>query len=619
MSIGKLKKEQEETIKIEKKTTAQPVLFEIAWEVCNQVGGIYTVIRSKVPAMVDEWGDNYCLIGPYFAQTAGIEFERIDDDESSFSKAAQELRSQGLDVFYGRWLVTGKPRIILIDFNSNLSKVDNLKFNLWERHQISTINCEDLVNKVIAFGDLVRLYLQGFVENQSKKHEVIAHFHEWMASTALIDLRKDKINIGTVFTTHATMLGRYIAGNVNDFYEKLSRYDWAKEAKNYGIEAQAGIERQSAQLCHVLTTVSDVTAKECEVFFGRVCDLILPNGLNITRFAATHEFQNLHLKYKQKINQFVMGHFFQSYSWDLDNTLYFFTSGRYEFKNKGYDLTLEALKRLNFKIVQSGLDMTVVMFMITKNPVHSIDPQVLQSRAVMEEIRQTCESMEKEIGEHLFHASASNEDVNLPDLNNFVSEYWRLRLRRTIQTWKTKTLPRTVTHLLKQPDDITDFFEKTNLMNHQQDRVKFVYHPDFISPTNPLFGLEYSQFVRGCHLGVFPSYYEPWGYTPLECVVRGIPTVTSDLSGFGDFMMQLMTDYENVGVYVVNRKDQSFDKAADQLANIMFQFVTMTRRDRIMQRNRVENISDVFDWTNLRAYYDTAHDLALKKKGLGKN
>jgi glycogen(starch) synthase len=619
MPIGTLKREQEETVKIERKTSAKPILFEIAWEVCNQVGGIYTVIRSKVPAMVEEWGDNYCLIGPYFAQTASIEFERLDNDDSIFSKAAQGLREKGMEVYYGRWLVTGKPRIILIDFHANLAKVDMLKFDLWERHRISTINCEDLVDRVIAFGDLVRQYLQSFVEDYSKKQEVIAHFHEWMASTALLELRKDKVNIGTVFTTHATMLGRYIAGNVNDFYEKLDRYDWEKEAKNYGIEAQAGIERQSAQLSHVLTTVSDVTAKECEVFFGRVCDLILPNGLNITRFAATHEFQNLHLKYKQKINQFVMGHFFQSYSWDLDNTLYFFTSGRYEFKNKGYDLTLEALKRLNFKIVQSGLDMTVVMFMITKNPVHSIDPQVLQSRAVMEEIRQTCESIEKEIGEHLFHASASNEDVKLPDLNDFVSEYWRLRLRRTIQTWRTKTLPRTVTHLLKEPDDITDFFEKTNLMNHQQDRVKFVYHPDFISPTNPLFGLEYSQFVRGCHLGVFPSYYEPWGYTPLECVVRGIPTITSDLSGFGDFMMQLMTDYENVGVYVVNRKDQNFDKAADQLANIMFKFVTMTRRDRIMQRNRVENISDVFDWTNLRAYYDTAHDLALKKKGLGKN
>lgn len=619
MSIKKLKKESEETIKIEPKQSAKPILFEVAWEVCNQVGGIYTVIRSKVPAMVEEWGDNYCLIGPYFTQTASIEFERQDDDDSIFSKTAQNLRSQGLDVFYGRWLVTGRPRIILVDFSSALNHIDKLKYDLWNNHKISTINCEELVNKVIAFGDLVHQFLREFAENCAKKHECIAHFHEWMASTALLDLRRENVPLATVFTTHATMLGRYIAGNVSDFYENLHRYDWEQEARYYGIEAQAGIERLSAQKCHVLTTVSDVTSKECEVFFGRSCDLILPNGLNITRFAATHEFQNLHLKYKQKIHQFVMGHFFQSYSWDLDNTLFFFTSGRYEFKNKGYDLTLEALKRLNFKIVQAGLDTTVVMFIITRNPVHSINPEVLQSRAVMEEIRQTCESIEQQVGEHLFHASASNDDTTLPDLNEFVDEYWRLRLRRTIQTWKTKKLPHTVTHLLKEEDGITDFFKKTNLMNHEQDRVKFVYHPDFISPTNPLFGLEYSQFVRGCHLGVFPSYYEPWGYTPLECVVRGIPTVTSDLSGFGDFMMQLMRDYDNVGVYVVNRKDKSFDQAADQLANILFKFVTMNRRDRIMQRNRVENISDVFDWTNLRSYYDTAHDLALKKKGLNRN
>lgn len=616
--MGKLKKESQETIKIEKQTKEKAILFELAWEVCNQVGGIYTVIRSKVPAMVEEWGDNYCLIGPYFPQTASIEFDRQDTDESVFGKCAAQLREQGLQAYYGRWLVTGNPRIILLDFTQLLSQVDKLKFNLWETHKISTLNCEELVDKVIAFGEMIRVYLNDFVKSVPKSQDVIAHFHEWMCSSALLDLKEAKVPIATVFTTHATMLGRYIAGNVNDFYEKLHTYDWQKEAKEYGIEAQAGIERLSAQKCNVLTTVSDVTAKECEVFFGRACDLILPNGLNITRFSATHEFQNLHMKFKQKINQFVMGHFFQSYSWDFDDTLYFFTSGRYEFKNKGYDLTLEALKRLNFKIVQAGLDTTVVMFLITKNPVHSIDPSVLQSRAVMEEIRQTCESIEKEVGEHLFYASASNDDANLPDLNQFVSEYWRLRLRRTIQTWKTKTLPHTVTHLLKQPDDITDFLQKTNLLNHQQDRVKFVYHPDFISPTNPLFGMEYGQFVRGCHLGVFPSYYEPWGYTPLECVIRGIPTVTSDLSGFGDFMMQLMRDYENVGVYVVNRRKKSFEQAAEQLADIMFKFVTMSRRDRIMQRNRVENISDVFDWTNLRAYYDTAHDLALKKKAMSK-
>ena len=254
------------------------------------------------------------------------------------------------------------------------------------------------------------------------------------------------------------------------------------------------------------------------------------------------------------------------------------------------------------------------MFIITRNPYYSLDASVLQSRAVMDEIKETCKQIEHQIGEQLFMASATSNDLKMPDLNKFVEEYWQLRLRRTIQTWKTKQLPKTVTHHLKQEDDIVKFLRMANLQNHAEDRVKIVYHPDFIATTNPLFGIEYSQFVRGCHLGIFPSYYEPWGYTPLECVARGVPTVTSDLSGFGDYMMQIMRDYENWGVYVLNRTKQNFHQAADQLADILLKFVKLTRRDRIMQRNRVESISEVFDWKNLRSYYDTAHDLAVKRK-----
>jgi glycogen(starch) synthase len=393
-----------------------------------------------------------------------------------------------------------------------------------------------------------------------------------------------------------------------------SFFDWKREAQHYGIETQATIERLAAMQSHVFTTVSDVTARECEVFLGRNPDLVLPNGLNITRFAAVHEFQNLHVRYKQKIHEFVMGHFFQSYSFDLEKTLYFFTSGRFEFSNKGYDLTLEALARLNYRMREAKMDMTVVMFMVTKQPYTSINPDVLHSRALLDEIQETCENIEKQVGERLFQAAASDQGIALPDLNNFVDEYWRLRLRRTVQSWKTKRLPPFVTHNLVQEDDMTRFIRQANLVNNEYDRVKIVYHPDFIASTNPLFGLDYSQFVRGCHLGVFPSYYEPWGYTPLECVVRGIPTVTSDQSGFGDFIMQIMRDYESRGIYVINRRTQNFNEAADQLANVLFRFVKMAQRDRIAQRNRVESIAEVFDWSNLRSYYDTAHDLALKRK-----
>ena len=260
------------------------------------------------------------------------------------------------------------------------------------------------------------------------------------------------------------------------------------------------------------------------------------------------------------------------------------------------------------------MDTTVVVFMVTKQPYRSINPEVLHNRALLDEIRETTNAIEKQVGDRLFLASASGQETNLPDLNKFVDEYWRLRLRRTIQSWRTKQLPRFVTHDLLQEDDMTRFIRRANLVNNEYDRVKIVYHPDFIASTNPLFGLDYSQFVRGCHLGVFPSYYEPWGYTPLECVVRGIPTVTSDQSGFGDFIMQIMRDYENRGIYVVNRKTQTFDEAANQLADILFRFVRMNMRDRIQQRNRVESIAEVFDWTNLRSYYDTAHDLSLKRR-----
>ncbi len=596
-------------------TQKQKILIEIAWETCNQVGGIYTVIRTKVPSMVEKWGDDYFLLGPYFPQTASAEFEPIHDlDDSVLGKTIQKMRSMGYGVHYGYWLVTGKPRIVLFDFWSIYENVNALKAGLWERHQVSTLNAEELVGHVIAFGEMVRVFLTELAKEQQNKTDIIAHFHEWMAASAVPDLRKDQVKVATVFTTPATMLGRYLAGNVPNFYEKLSTFDWLKEAKHYGIEAQASIERLAAQNAHSMTTVSDVTARECEFLLGKVPDLILPNGLNITRFSAMHEHQNLHTKYKDRINEFVMGHFFQSQPFNLEKTLYFFTSGRYEYSNKGYDLTLEALARLNWKMKQAKIDKTVVMFFITKQPYHSIDPEVLHSRAVMDEIRETCNAIEKQVGDQLFRASASSSDLKMPDLNSFVDEYWRLRLRRTIQTWKNNKRPKVVTHLLKQNDGITDFVQKANLMNNPDDKVKIVYHPDFVVSSNPLFGLDYGQFVRGCNLGVFPSYYEPWGYTPLECIARGVPTITSDLSGFGDYMMQIMRDYEHWGVMVVNRKTQDFYKAAEQLSEMLLKFVKQGLRERITQRNRVESISDTFDWSNLRTYYDTAHDLALKRR-----
>lgn len=599
---------------------SEEYLIEVAWEVCNQVGGIYTVIRSKVPTVSEKWDGNYLLLGPYFHGKASAEFEpiRTIDPEDPIGTVVTRMRNQGFEVYYGYWLVSGRPKVVLFNPFNVYPRLGEIKYMLWSDHNISTPDGDDLINQVVSLGFMIKTFIKELVEEKTFRKRIVTHFHEWMVGTVIPDLRKENIPVTTVFTTHATMLGRYLAMNDHQFYSNLPYYNWEAEATNFNIDAMVRIERAAAHGSHVFTTVSDVTGKECEHLLGRIPDVILPNGLNIERFTALHEFQNLHLQYKEQIHEFVMGHFFQSYSFDLDKTLYFFTSGRYEYKNKGYDLTLEALARLNYKIKEADLDITIVMFFITKQPFSSINPKVLQSRAVMEEIRETCEAIEKQVGNRLFCAAAESDDGKLPDLNAYVDEYWKLRLRRTLLSWKSSELPLVVTHNIynDDKDEVLNFIRSANLVNNAHDRVKVVYHPDFISPTNPLFGMEYGQFVRGCHLGVFPSYYEPWGYTPLECMASGVPAVTSDLAGFGDYVIKNVERPEEKGIYVVKREHENFHNSAEQLAEMLFSFVKLSRRDRIHQRNQVESSSEDFDWQNLTRFYDKAYQLAFERAGI---
>jgi glycogen synthase len=591
------------------------LLTEVAWEVCNQVGGIYTVIRSKVPSMIERWGDSYCLIGPYFHHHAQAEFEPTDDYSGPFGQAVLLMRNLGFEVHYGHWLVTGKPLVVLLNPYNVYDRLGEIKFMLWENHHIPTPGNDDLLNQVEAFGYMVKTYLQLLVQPDVTDKRVVAHFHEWMVGTAIPELRRERVDLRIVFTTHATLLGRYLAMNDPAFYDHLAYVDWFKEAVHFNIETAVRIERAAAHGAHIFSTVSEVTARECTFLLERIPDVILPNGLNIQRFIALHEHQILHQRYKEKIHQFAMAHFFQSFPFDLDQTLYFFTSGRYEYRNKGFDVTLEALARLNYRMQQAGIKKTVVMFFVTKQPYHSVNPAVLQSHAMMEELRETCVAIQEEVGRKLFSAAASSTEFKLPPLNDFVEDYWQLRYRRTLQSWKTHQLPPVVTHNLVNDgtDEILHFLRSANLVNNAHDRVKVVYHPDFISATNPLFGLDYGQFVRGCHLGIFPSYYEPWGYTPLECIARGVPAVTSDLSGFGDYVINKMVGKAEKGILVVKRRNRSFEDAASQLANFLFEYVKYGQRERIALRNQVESSSEEFDWKNLTRYYTKAYQLVLEK------
>ena len=599
------------------KIPANTVLFEIAWEVCNQVGGIYTVIRSKVPSVIEKWGkENYFLIGPYFEDQAAAHFDPATDYSTPVGKAVLKMQERGFDVHYGQWIVSGRPNVVLFNPFSVYDKLGEIKHFVWQDYHISLPGQDELLDKVAAFGFQVKEFLRHLATSELLEQNVMAHFHEWMAGLPVPGIRKENLDIKIVFTTHATLLGRYLAMNDSRFYDHLAFYNWEEEANKFNVKPIAEIERASAHGAHVFTTVSELTGRECTHLLGRTPDLILPNGLNIERFEVLHQVQNQHFQYKEKIHDFVMGHFFQSYSFDLDNTLYFFTSGRYEYHNKGYDLTLEALARLNYKMQQANSKITVVSFFITKRPYYTFNPDVLHSKAMIEDIQRVCEEIKVQVGKRLYtNITASNGAYEFPDLREMVDDRLRLKLRRNVQTWKTNHLPKIVTHTLADDskDEILNFLRTANLVNNRHDKVKVVYHPDFISTSNPLFKMDYNQFVRGCHLGIFPSMYEPWGYTPLECLASGLPSVTSNLAGFGDYVDRNIQGHEKQGMFIIDRKSKDFHQTAEELADILFKFVEMTRRERIALRYQSEEASLHFDWSNLGKFYDVAYQMAAER------
>ncbi len=583
-------------------------LIEIAWEVCNQVGGIYTVIQSKVPSTVQKWGNNYLLLGPYFSNQASTMFELATDYSDPIGQVVKKMNESGYSVYYGTWLIAGHPKVVLFDPNAVMNRIGEFKYSFWEHHNISLPN-DNLLDQVVAFGAQVTEFIRLYSKKLKDKKNIITHFHEWMAGTPIPELRKHKLDLKIIFTTHATLLGRYLAMNDPEFYDHLEQYDWEKEATHFNIYASVAIERAAAHGAHMFSTVSEITAKECRYLLGRSPEMILPNGLSIARFEALHELQILHKEFKKNISQFVTGHFFQNYSFDLNKTLYFFTSGRYEYHNKGYDLTLEALARLNWKMKQHNVDATVVMFIVTKSPFKSINSNVLESRAMLDEIGRTCEELNESLSEKLFTYMVNNMSSRLPNLNTLLDDYNAIKLRKNIRVWRKNIMPPIVTHDLEdeEKDSIMNFLKTAGLLNYKEDKVKVVYHPDFVSSSNPLFRMEYYQFVRGCHLGLFPSYYEPWGYTPLECAASGIPSITSDLSGFGDYVKNNIKDSEKNGITVLKRSEKSYDEIAETMANKMFEFVKMNRRERINLRNRTEHASVRFGWRNLGKYYDHAY------------
>ncbi|KAF9383717.1 glycogen synthase isoform 1 [Podila verticillata] len=589
----------------------KPLLFEIAWEVANKVGGIYTVLKSKAPVTSHEYGDRYTMIGPLSYKTAPLEVETLEPDTPELRLTLESMKERGVKFLYGRWLIEGAPKVLLFDTGSVYHKLDEWKGDLWNVAGIPSPPNDHETNEAILFGYLVAWFLGEFVTHE-KTSAVIAHFHEWLAGVGIALCRKRHIDVTTIFTTHATLLGRYLCAGSVDFYNNLRNFDVDHEAGKRGIYHRYCIERAATHCCDVFTTVSHITAYEAEHLLKRKPDGVLPNGLNVVKFSAMHEFQNLHAVSKDKIHNFVRGHFYGHYDFDLENTLYFFTAGRYEYRNKGLDMFIESLQRLNEKLKACNSPMTVVAFLITPAETHSFTVETLKGQAVVKQLKETVADIAKRMETRLFEKAARGGDVTT---TQFLTNEDQILLKRRTFALKRSTLPPIVTHNMADDDKdpVLNQLRRLGLFNHSSDRVKIVFHPEFLNSNNPLFGLDYEEFVRGCHLGVFPSYYEPWGYTPAECTVMGVPSITTNLSGFGCFMDDNIVDSSEYGIYIVDRRMKSVEESIQQLADQMLVFCQKSRRQRINQRNRTERLSDLLDWKRMGLEYIKARQLALRR------
>lgn len=573
-------------------------------------GGIYTVLSSKALVTVKQWGDRYACVGPYIPASAALEFDPLTPTKVAATLIDQLKVKHGIIVHFGRWLVKGYPRCFLIDPKSS---THNLA--MWRNDLQGTVASENdaEANEAIIFGYQVAHFFQE-LSLLITNRPVIAHFHEWLASVGLIVMKRWNVRVATLFTTHATLLGRYMAAGGMDLYSCLqSGINADAEAGRRLIYNRHWIEVGAARGADVFTTVSDITGFEASKTLGREADIVTPNGLNIDRFIAVHQFQNLHKMFKDKISDFVRGHFYGCYDFDLDNTLYFFTAGRREYRNKGVDLMVEALADLNYQLKREGSKLTVVCFIIMPGNTNNYNVESIKGQSVRRQIREACDSIAAKMSERMYEKLLRGE---MPDIHNLTSEEDVVTLKRRLQmVTAANRAPPIVTHNMVNDaeDEVLCHLRACRLFNTKEDRVKVIYHPEFVSANSPILPLDYADFVRGCHLGIFVSYYEPWGYTPAECCLSGIPSVTSNLTGFANYMERRLTDPESNGIYIIDRRTRSFQESKTQLSGALWRFCNMTQRQRIEQRNKTEQLSEVLDWAVMYTQYIKARNLAVKK------
>lgn len=577
-------------------------VFEVSWEVCNKVGGIYTVIQSKAE-YVKHYFDEYYFIGPYFPDKLVDFEEQVPSNE--LKEIFEILKAKDILCHYGAWTTT-HTHCILIDFSEFMKNKNKIKGDLWQDYKIDSLSAGQDFDEPVVWATAVGMLLEE-ISNKWQNKQIIMHFHEWLSGAALLYLKKRNVKGATVFTTHATILGRAIADANKPLYSILKIIDAEKEAYKYNINAKHQTEKATALNADVFTTVSKITALETEYLLKRKADLILINGVNFSEFPDLEMIPQSHKSNKEKIKEFLSAYFFPYYAFDLENCLFYFISGRYEFHNKGIDIFIEGLKRLNERLKKEKSKKRVVVFFFIPVAIKSKNIEILENRALFERLEKFIDDNLPEIRKNILYTAVSGALFN----EKMFSETFVTEIKKLVFSLKKKGLPPITVYELadKQNDPILNSLENAGLTNKEEDRVKVIYYGSYLSLSDGLLGLDYYSAIWGCHLGVFPSYYEPWGYTPIESASHGVPSITTDLSGFGKFVEENLNSKE--GIFVLKRENKSDEQAINELADYLYWYTNLGKEERINNKIVAENFVLRLSWENLISNYIKAYELAL--------
>ena len=541
-------------------------IFESSWEVCNKVGGIYTVLSTRAKTLQEALQDKIVFIGPDFWKEH--ESPYFKEDSTLFADWQQEATEQGLKIRVGRWTVPGEPLAILVDFNPYFEKKNEIYGWLWEKYGVDSLHAYGDYDEASMFSYAAALVVESFyswmVESGkwNEKTKVVYHANEWMCGLGALYINNKLPQIGTIFTTHATSIGRSIAGNMKPLYDYLFAYNGDQMAGELNMQSKHSIEKQTAHNVDCFTTVSEITAKECVELLDKPVDVVLPNGFDNSFVPNAQLFSRKRKAARKKMLDIANALLGEELD---DDTILISTSGRYEFRNKGIDVFVEAMNRL---LRDRDLKKKIVAFI-------EVPGWVGEPR--------------KDLQERLNSGKTYDTPLDVPQVTHWLHN---------------------MSH-----DNVLSMLKYYDMHNRKDEMVKVIFLPCYLDGKDGIVNMNYYDIVLGNDLCIYPSYYEPWGYTPLEAVAFKVPCITTDLAGFGLWANSVfghegeLTD----GVKVIHRTDYNYSEVADNIKDTVAAFSSMTKKEIDTCRKNADALSKKALWSEFIKFYYEAYDIALSK------